>query len=72
MRVQALAYRLAQKWGLCANVFGFYSHYRFGGQLLVTYATAILPKALDTSKHLTHLKETFDAKFKDLGEKLRT
>jgi len=31
VRVEALAYCLLQKWGLCAIVFGFYSHYRSGG-----------------------------------------
>ena len=40
VRAEALSYRLVQKWGLCAIVFGFYSHYCFDGRLLATYATA--------------------------------
>ena len=39
VRVEALAYRLAPKWGICAIVFQFYSYILFDGWLLVTYAS---------------------------------
>jgi len=59
------------QWGQCANIKDDEAAILEPAcDNILFFVLQFSPKALDTSKHLTNLEETFNVKFKDLSKNL--